>query len=142
MVRNSAFKLGRRAAHRLIGGDTPYSAAEVLEVMEATVRRVLAHESIGLLVKGTGGSREQAGDGFYGPVERFTQRKLLVEGGIERFCSGAGVPYISTPPRHEVSAREASQSDGIHRGEFGHGRMGLHEGESMVSAWRAFNSRG
>jgi len=142
VVRNSAFKLGRRAAHRLIGGDTPYPAASVLDVMEATVRRVLAHESIALLVKGTGGSREQAGDGFYGPVERFAERKLQVEGGIERFCDGLGVPYIGTPTRSEVSAAEVKRGDGIHRGELGHGRMGMHEGESMVAAWRAFNARG
>jgi hypothetical protein len=139
LAHNPAFKLGRRTAHRLIGGDPPYSTVEVLDVMETVIRRVVAMESIALVVKGNGGSRTQAGDGFMGPYERFNRRRIEVEGSVERLCKSLNVPYIGTPARSERSAREARKNDGIHRGAFGHERMGHQEGMAMVAAWRAFH---
>ena len=134
------FKLCRRAAHRIIGGDTPFPSSQVLEVMEECIRRVKARENVALLVKGTGGNRydEETLAGYY---QRFVNRREHVEGTIEKFCRDADVPYVNTKKAGVTSRAELAASDGLHTDLAGQERMGLKEGEQMVSAWRAFNRR-
>jgi hypothetical protein len=140
LAKNAGFKLGRRLAHRVIGGDTPFSTRQVIAVMEETIRTVLSHEDIALLVKGTGDGRGPS-DGIPGSHERYTSRRLEVEGTIERFCKSVHVPYIGTgrvPTK--VGRMDLKGGDGIHRKADGHSRMGLWEGEAMLQAWEGFRS--
>jgi hypothetical protein len=139
LVSHPAFKLGRRAAHRVIGGDTPFPSSQVLAVMQETIRRVLAREDIALLVKGTGDGRGPK-DNIPGSHERFTKRRTEVEGTIERFCQGLHVPYIGTGRNPTAEQRmDLKQGDGLHRGAPSHERMGRWEGEAMLAAYRAFH---
>lgn len=139
LAHNRAFKLGRRMAHRLIGGDTRYSTNQVISVMEATIRRVAARENIALVVKGTGGGRRKDDDVLAGHFERFTQRRLLVEGTVERLCNQLGATYVSTGPRKTDPQRDLKGGDGLHPGATGHYWMGQQEGGAMLAGWTAFN---
>ena len=136
LARNRAFKLGRRMAHRVIGGDTPFDSSQVLEVMEACIRKVIARENIVLVVKGTGGAKQdvEALAGFYG---RFTTRRLEVEGGIERLCKSLHVTYVGVPPRPPGEKQDLKGGDGLHQGQSGQQRMGMIEGAALADAWLA-----
>jgi len=135
LAHNRAFKLGRRAAHRVIGGDTPFNSHHVLEVMEACIRRVVAKESIGLVVKGTGSARHDEGalSGFY---DRFTERRHEVEGGIERLCKQLGVVYIGGAGARSHIDPDLLRGDGLHKGPRGHAHVGAQEGAAMVRGWQ------
>lgn len=130
------FKLGRRVAHRIIGGDTPFDTALVIQRMETVIRRIAAHEDIVLLVKGTGGGRlnEEALEGYY---ERFTARRDEVEGAIERLCRQLHVAYVGTGARKSKEDRDIHGGDGVHKGARGSGAMGRQEGAAMAEAWTA-----
>ena len=136
---NGAFKLSRKLAHRIIGGDTQYHTGQVLEVMEQTIRRVVARENIALLVKGSGTSREK-GDGVDGSWAKYSTRREFVEGGVERLCRELHVPYISSPQSPPSVKRELKVGDGIHLGTPGQTRMGASEGAAMLAAWRGFSA--
>jgi len=142
LARNPGFKLGRRIAHRVIGGDTPFATSQVIAVMEEVVRRVTTRENIALLVKGTGDGRGPD-DGIPGSHERFNARRIEVEGEIERFCASVHVPYIGTGRIPAASGRmDLKKSDGVHRGADSHNRMGLWEGEAMLKTWLEFRGAG
>ena len=130
------FKLGRRVAHRIIGGDTPFDTALIIQRMETVIRRIAAHEDIVLLVKGTGGGRlnEEALEGYY---ERFTARRDEVEGAIERLCRQLHVAYVGTGARKSKEDRDIHGGDGVHKGARGSGAMGRQEGAAMAEAWTA-----
>jgi hypothetical protein len=107
--------------------------------MQETIRRVIAREDIALLVKGTGDGRGPK-DGIPGSHDRYTKRRLEVEGTIERFCQGLHVPYIGTGRNPGKEQRmDLKVGDGLHRGATSHERMGRWEGEAMLSAYRAFH---
>jgi hypothetical protein len=138
LARNAGFKAGRRLAHRLIGGDTPFSPKQVITVMEETIRRVTAREDIALLVKGTGDGRGPE-DGIPGSHARYTKRRIEVEGTLQRFCESVHVPYIGTGRIPSVAGRmDLEKTDGLHRKAASHNRMGLWEGEAMLKAWLDF----
>lgn len=132
------FKWGRRAAHRLIGGDSPFEPATVIARMEAVIRRVAAREQIVLVVKGTGGGRRDEGTlaGYYG---NFARKRAFVEGSIERLCAQLHVTYVGTGPPKGPEDRDIDEGDGLHKGARGHNAMGRQEGEAMVAGWRASN---
>ncbi len=130
------FKFGRRMAHRLIGGDTQFPPEQVVSVVEATIRAVLAKEGVGLVVKGTGGGRAPEG-ALADYFEAFVRRRDMVEGSIKRFCEGLGVVYIAHETPVIPNDPELKRGDGVHRGTAGHMSMGSHEGEGLVLAWRA-----
>ena len=137
LASNPAFKLSRRIAHRVIGGDTPYNSAQVMEVMEACIRMVASRENIVLVVKGTGGGRvdEEAVAGFY---ERFTKRRIEVEGGIEQLCKSLRVSYVGTGPKKTKEQRDLAGGDGMHkRSATGQYWMGMQEGMALAEAWLA-----
>ncbi|MBI5949746.1 MAG: hypothetical protein HY875_16530 [Chloroflexi bacterium] len=130
------FKFGRRLAHRLIGGDPQFRPEQVISVMEATIRAILAKEGVGLVVKATGGGRAPEG-ALADYFDAFVKRRELVEGSIKRFCEGLGVVYIAHEKPVIPNDPELKRGDGIHRGTAGHMSMGDHEGGGLVQAWRA-----
>ncbi|MFN8508736.1 MAG: hypothetical protein U0547_14390 [Dehalococcoidia bacterium] len=130
------FKFGRRMAHRLIGGDTPFDTALIAQSMETVIRRVAAHEEIVLLVKGTGGGRMNEGalEGYH---DRFVARREAVEGAIERLCGQLHVAYVGTGPNKSKEDRDIHRGDGVHKGARGSTAAGRQEGVAMAEAWAA-----
>lgn len=134
LSKNRAFKFGRRMAHRVIGGDTPFDSHDIIELMSVCIRQIVAHESIGLMVKGTGGGREneEALSGYY---HRFLQRRDEVEGGLQRLCEELHIPWNSATKKTKQQ-RGFEGGDGVHKNATGQYHMGTQEGEAMVAGWR------
>ncbi len=138
LAHNRTFRFGRRLAHRIIGGDTQVPTKQVVAIMEDCIRTIIARENIALVVKGTGDGRRED-EGLQGYFDRFTKRRLEVEGSIERLCRELHVPYTGTRRDHSLP-REKLGGDLIHRGATAQQRMGMNEGAAMIEAWKAFTS--
>jgi hypothetical protein len=136
LARNGAFKFGRRMAHRVIGGDSPFEPQAVIDCMEACIRRVTAREGVVLVVKGTGGGRndEAALAGYY---ERFAKKREFVEGSIEAYCEAMHVHYQGIRSVRPKGTSGLDGGDGLHKNLRGHEAVGANEAASMIAAWRA-----
>jgi hypothetical protein len=131
-----AFKATRNAANRVIGGDSNFTCDEVIERMQAVIRRIIAREHIILIVKGAGGGRDAIG--ALGPYySRFKPKREYVEGTIEACCKDLGVHYTGIGRIRTREESDLDSGDGVHKGTHGLNRVGLIEGEAMVEAWRA-----
>lgn len=137
LARNRVFKLGRRMAHRIIGGDTPYNTHDITELMTVVIRQIHSRESVALTVKGTGGA-EQNQDALAGYYHRFVSRREEVEGTIKRLCADLRIPWNQPAPR-PAGYQGMKGTDGVHGNSVGQERMGLQEGNAMVDAWRHYN---
>lgn len=128
------FKLSRRLAHRIIGGDTPYDTQDIVELTKACIRQVRAHESVVLSVKGTGSGRENE-EALAGYYHRFLQRRDEVEGTLEAYCQAQGIAWNSATKKTREQ-RGLAGGDGLHKDATGQYWMGVQEGLAMVEAWR------
>ena len=73
------FKFGRRMAHRLIGGDSPFTPKQVIEITELCLRRIIAREGTIVVAKGTA-TYDLAGEVMIADYKpRFAARRNLVE---------------------------------------------------------------
>lgn len=138
------FKQLRRYAHRFIGGDSPFTTAHVVTVMEAVIRRIIAREDVVLLVKGIGlvGNRDDPATGYY--VERFGKKVSTVQGSLRRLCEDLHVTWIDPVTDGRTGFRDPDQErgDGIHRGEWGYRRVGEREGLAMAREWKRSTGEG
>jgi hypothetical protein len=70
----------------VIGGDSAFTCDQVVERMQAVIRRVVRRENVILIVKGAGGGRDAFG--ALGPYyHRFAPKREYVEGAIEALCA-------------------------------------------------------
>ncbi len=139
LARNRLFKLGRRMAHRLIGGDTPFHTRDIVELMSVCIREMVARESVALVVKGTAAARqnEEALAGYY---HRFLGRADEVEGALKRLCEELHVPWNAPAPR-STKQDGLKGGDGVHQNAIGQQRMGRQEGQAMIDGWRVLHGR-
>ncbi len=129
------FKAGRRWAHRTIGGDAPFEPGEIVDLMTVCIRRIIAHESTGLIVKGYGEGR--ASDPYLAMYyARFKKKQTFVEGSIERLCNELHVPFYVTPTAHTKQESGLDDTDGLHRNAHGHIIIGETEGDMLINGWR------
>ncbi|MGH7754308.1 MAG: hypothetical protein ACREN5_15995 [Gemmatimonadales bacterium] len=136
LARTRGYKAARHLANRVIGGDANFTCDEVIERMQAVIKRIVAREDIILVVKGTGGGRDAFG--ALGPYyQRFVPRREYVEGAIEAHCAELGVHYTSIGRLRTREEADIDRGDGVHKGERGLGRVGVSEGNVMVQAWEA-----
>lgn len=134
--RTRGFKACRHLANRIIGGDANFTCDEVIERMQAVIRRIVARENVILIVKGAGGGRDAFG--ALGPYhDRFVPKRQYVEGAIEAFCRDLGVHYTGIGRLRTRDEADLDRGDGVHKGAHGLGRVGRAEGEVMVAAWEA-----
>lgn len=138
LAKTRAFKISRRALHRIIGGDAHFSEDQVIERMKAVIRKAVAREHVVLVVKGTGMGRDDTGTlaGYY---DRYRARVERVEGEIEAFCQLLGVHYMSAQRKSRVD-QDLHRGDGVHKGAHGLTLVGRREGENMALAWNAAHS--
>jgi len=135
------FKAGRRWAHRTIGGDAAFEPAEIVDLMTVCIRRIIAHESTGLIVKGYGEGRKS--DPYLAMYyARFKKKQAIVEGSIERLCAELHVPFYVTPTAHTKQETGLDGTDGLHRNAHGHIIVGEQEGEMLINGWRMLNGIG
>lgn len=134
---NAAYRLLRRLAYRTIGGATHFTLAEVMTVLDASLRRIIAHEDVLVAVRGSDGGRRVEFLDAKGRARSERKRMELREAG-RALCADLRVPYTDRatprPGSHDLAMLGV---DRYHRAPEGQRLQGLEEGEAMVAAWRA-----
>jgi hypothetical protein len=109
------FKLGRRMAHRLIGGDSPFTPTQVIEITELCLRRVIAREGTIVVAKGTA-TYDLAGEVMIADYKpRFAARRNLVEGSLEAFCNRLRIQWADNRNTGGVEHEGIDLGDGLHK---------------------------
>jgi len=135
LPRAPGFDVIRRSVRRVVGVAADVEPAEAAEAVEATIRTILRHERLALVVRGspkpvyiTAAGGRAAADArwreFFDAV-RATSARLHV-------------PYLAddedATDEHVLAFREP---DALHLNAAGHARYGLIDGQALVEAWRA-----
>ncbi|MEX0782093.1 MAG: hypothetical protein WD557_05540 [Dehalococcoidia bacterium] len=135
LSRTWAFQRSRRLVHRLMGGDSFFSEADVVERTKLVIRRIVTNEDRVVVVRATGAGRDDTGT-LADYFERYQARTNRVEREIAAFCAELGV-HFSSPDLHAREDQDLGGGDGLHKGARGYRVVGEDEGAAMVAAWRA-----
>ncbi|MBK6663378.1 MAG: hypothetical protein IPG47_11790 [Thermoflexaceae bacterium] len=131
-----AFKLGRLVLLRTVGGDTYFTTDYVLKLMEACLRRIIAHEEIVVTVEGSSG--RTSGAYGWGGLERRRRGQERMYAGMQRMCREMRIAFDGSgtvmAEREQAHMRGA---DSLHRGVEGQREQGLNQGAQMARAWLA-----
>lgn len=111
----------------------------MIERIHACIRKVVAREDIGLVVKGTGDGRRREG-ALEDYFDSFQRKRAKVEGTIEAICRNLGVVYVGTGKPRTSEELDLDARDDIHKGVTGHQRVGLKEGAALIAGWRAMHA--
>ncbi|MEX0783617.1 MAG: hypothetical protein WD557_13315 [Dehalococcoidia bacterium] len=128
-ARNRAWQAARRQLVRTVGGDPHFTPAQVAERMDAVLRVVLAHEHMGVALRGSMTSFDMAIGGA--PARRSEARFVDVSRRLSEVCTRLHVPYSG----QDVPQATELQGDSIHATAQTHRRRGEIEGELLVRAW-------
>ncbi len=140
LARTALFHWLQRQNRRFHLGTYYFEPEQVLEVMEATIRTIVRHESVGLVVKVGDGGRMYL-DEPRRALERRMRRRYQVHLGLRAIAEAHGAITIGREtPVPEASAPGARQADRIHRTAAGHALFGQGEGEALIAAWRKANN--
>ncbi|MGI8925430.1 MAG: hypothetical protein ACR2HN_02140 [Tepidiformaceae bacterium] len=138
LARSRPYHLVRQFSLRTIGGATYFTTTEVIERMEACIRRVLAREHVALVVRGTFGGQERYRDLPARLQALHHERRLEVHHALKALCSDLHVVYVSREVRQNEAEVEAILgADAFHWNAQGHQIRGEVEGAAMVQAWQA-----
>ncbi len=131
-----AFKLGRLVLLRTVGGHTKFTTDYVLKLMEACLRRIIAHEEIVVTVEGSSG--RTSGAYGWGGLERRRRGQERMYAGMQRMCREMRIAFDGSgtvmAEREQAHMRGA---DSLHRGVEGQREQGLNQGAQMARAWLA-----
>ena len=130
------FRALRAAGMRTIGGEAHFTPGQVLEVVEACIRRIVAREDVALVVIGSTGRRCAAYS--WGGVARDRARRATVHESLSTLCAQLHVPYFGGDSLMTSRQWKALLgTDGTHLGIDGQRSMGLEQGARMLAAWDA-----
>ncbi len=105
--------------------------------MDECLRRIVAHEHVGVVVRGTIGKRDKSDTLPSRIAEDHDRRRAIVDHGMREICDRLHVTYLSRAVRDPARLDPAIRgSDGIHPGERGHRLDGRDEGAAVVAEWR------
>ena len=120
---------------RVLPGATHFTVPQVAASMEATLRRVLVHEGVVVLVRGNEHwEKLPMADARHN--RRNAARNQAMSRAMRTVCDRLHVPYYERPP---VGPKELEQILGQARWHYsieGERLAGLYDGEAMVSVWR------
>ena len=134
LARTRAFKKARALALSTIGGETHFSVDYVIKTVEAVSRRVLRHEDVILVVRGSRGGSERPDL----PKKVEARRHARRDEGRERLralCAQLNVPLLMGNNRRKFDPAKRG-SDGFHSNARGHADVGNFEAEGLVRIWR------
>jgi hypothetical protein len=137
-----AFKQLRRLCHRAIGGDAPFTAAQVVDVVDACMARILARESIVLVVKGTATYTLQGEPAVWDYRERFERGRDRVEGALESKCRRLGVAWSDNRGTGGREHGGLDRGDGIHHDVDVQEFMARRHAGDLAAAWIAAHGGG
>ena len=125
----ASFRVVRRAAVRLIGGDTYFTPEEAAGTVAATLRRIVMRESLVTVVRGP--FRPFNSSGTRAGHLRAEHRYARFESSLLSVCGELRVPYLSMG---NLFAGEPPLPDEVHGQEGTHAKIGKLEGEAIVHA--------
>ncbi len=130
------FKLGRRLALRTIGGDYYFEPEEIVEMVAACARRVLARESVGLLVRGPTAALTHHGSAAV--QSEADERRTRTNRLLRDLCAKVHAAYMNIDvSRAESEGLQRYTRDMVHTGLEAHRIRGVTEGEALVALWRS-----
>lgn len=137
----SSFRWLQRVALRVIGGETYVTADQAVAVFSTCIRRIVAHEEIVLVVRGTDGGRRYPGLSPKAARAR-EARRLQIHFAMKKLCEGLHASYFGREKSRDESEHRALLDDGLfHRGVAGQQLAGADDGEAMAAAWLAVHPR-
>lgn len=134
LANNRAFRKLRYWAQAAIGGDTHFTVDYVAGNMEAVMRRVLRHEEVILVARGSRGGRDRLD---LPPSVRARHQARRKE-ATERFaalCAELNVPFIRGNQFRPWDPTDRGR-DMFHSNEKGHRSTGEFEAQALVEIWR------
>lgn len=130
------FRFARRVALRVIGGDYYFEPEEIIALTERCAHRVLARESVVLLVRGPLDALTYHGRAA--DRSEAEQRRLRTHEGLRALCARLHVAYTGADVSlGDVEGTDRFERDMVHTGEAAHESRGLREGAALLEAWRA-----
>ncbi|MBA4179087.1 MAG: hypothetical protein C0506_00720 [Anaerolinea sp.] len=118
---------------RVFGGTTAFSPEQVGDVVEASLRVVLARESIGVGVRGPFFALAEEFGGRAGRRAVSTHSQVYLD--VERRCARLMVPFEGRNPGIPMGGSGSYLKDRMHLNEGGQALRGQMEGRVLVRAW-------
>ncbi|MEP6872156.1 MAG: hypothetical protein ABI939_09960 [Anaerolineaceae bacterium] len=136
LARSRTFRRVQYFALRVLGGATHFTTDQVIASMEECMRRIIAHEHVGLVVRGTDGRR--AGELPGRSIAAYERRRKQVESALAGICAGLHVRYMGTTEMFDRNKMDAMLgADRFHRGAEGHLIAGEAEGVALLKVWHS-----
>jgi len=127
----------RRLAYRFIGGDAPFSEQHVIDVSTAVIRKILAHEDVVLVVKGTATYHLDGEPAVADYRARFVRKRDRVEGTLAALCARLGVRWADNRNTGGLEHAGVEDGDGIHHDVGVQELMAGHHVRDLAEAWKA-----
>lgn len=139
LAHNSGFRLARRATIAAIGGSTHFTPEQVIESMEACIRRIVAREEVALAVRGP--RVAFAADGSRKTEQWAEARRTTVDHHLSALCKQLHVEYVGYEKGASIlDDSDTFQGDLVHSTASAHNEQGTREGEALLRAWKARQS--
>lgn len=134
LAESGGYRLARKALLRTFGGDTNFAVAEVIDVIEACIRRVLALEGPLLIVRGP--QAAVSADTSQRSRAWAERRRGELDSALRSVCEKYHVDYIC-PPAPQAGAEDDRFyfRDLVHATADLHRIRGREEGQAMARAW-------
>lgn len=134
LATNPAFHAGRRLLLRTIGGDTTFTVPGTLDVLDACLRRILAHEGVTLVVRGP--QNAVTADPSPKSIARAERRRQQLHAGLRALCERRHLAYLGFDrPVATMGESGLFDADRLHSSEDLHRLRGEDEGRLMAEAW-------
>ena len=135
-----SLQAGRRALTRLVGGGaTHFTPEQIVDCIDACIRRGAAHENLTLVVRGP----SMSGGWGYAPMtskatwRRHDARREYIARHLKAACDRHHVFYLSQETKLTKEELKGRLTPAWFRSSpTGHTYMGRDEGEAMIAAWR------
>lgn len=129
LANNAPFRFARRMAVRTIGGDTYFTPEGAAATVEAVIRRVVARESVLMVVRGPLNPHNAAGNAA--GLARSLARNERFNRLVSDSCRDLHVPFV---PVMHLADPQLQLADEVHEAAEGHRIIGEVEGEAIASA--------
>lgn len=135
---NLVFRAGRAASRRAVGVATQFEPSEVLETVEACIRRILRYEDVTLVVRAPF-TRFRVPDDSR---QRMEERRLMIDLPMQDLCRRLHVEYIPRDPARPWSDDPVLLADGVHINGEAQIAQGILEAQTFVRAWSRTHALG